>query len=314
MRRSGRPNTTASRVRRVAAALAALGSVALLAACTPPPAAPAAGSDGPSYVAIGDSWTAGPLVPDPVGNPIDCGQSSRNWPRLVAAQIGARRFRDVSCGGADTEDLTARQRGQLRIFGAAPPQLDALDDSTTLVTFQMGGNDVGMASRAIDCINLFPFELGPAPFGRPCSDDFVTEDFDRIANDIAETRPKIDDALAAIHQRSPHAQVLVVGYPNALPDTGDGCWPRLPILAPDVHYLRERFKDMNQMLRDAAVDAGAQYVDTYDPTIGHDACQPSGEAWINSLTLEPMALPFHPNEFSHRAVADIVAEAVNARS
>src|SRR5256886_13931736 len=54
---------------------------------------------GPSYVAEGDSYTAGPLIPDLTGSPAGCARSTHDYPSLVAAGVGAASFTDVSCQG-----------------------------------------------------------------------------------------------------------------------------------------------------------------------------------------------------------------------
>lgn len=63
------------------------------------------------YVALGDSYTAGPEIPDRTGTPAGCDRSDHNYPALVAARLGlaAADFRDVSCSGATIADLTAPQ-------------------------------------------------------------------------------------------------------------------------------------------------------------------------------------------------------------
>lgn len=304
-------------VTRGRARIGIVGTVALLAvvaaACgAAPPPLSAEGADvsvaAGRYVSMGDSWVSGPLITDFVGTPIDCGQSSRNWPRLVAAALAVERFRDVSCGGADTDDLWEPQEPTLGIFGDAPPQLDALTADTTLVTIGIGGNDAKFASTALKCVNLLPFPLGPPPFGQPCRDRLTEDGVDSVTEKIAEAREKVDEAFAEIRRRAPRARVLVIGYPTALPQAGPGCWPRVPILPVDVEYLRQRFEDMNAMLAAATARAGFEFVDTYTSSVGHDVCQPTGTAWVNGATLEPLALPMHPNEYSHQHTAGLVLE------
>lgn len=286
----------------LAAIVVSLGAVAV--ACSAAPAVPTGGNTAIRYVSLGDSWVSGPLIPDPVGSPLDCGRSSRNFPRLVASELGVGSFRDVSCGGADIDDLYESQEAT---FGSdVAPQLEALDESTTLVTLGIGGNDVKFASTALDCVNLLPFPLGPPPFGRPCSWELRADDGDVLGERIERTGPRLEEAIAEIRRRSPDATVLVIGYPTALPDTGPGCWPTVPILGADVRYLRERYRDMNAMVAAAAARSGATFVDTYSSSVGHDACRPTGVAWVNGATLDPVALPMHPNEFSHRATASAV--------
>ena len=289
--------------------------VAVLTGCLPSPPPPAAQvrETGPRYVSLGDSWISGPLVPDMVGTPIDCARSSQNAASLVAAQLGIERFVDVSCGGAKIEHLTEPQKPALRgLLGIAPPQLDALTKDTTLVTIGIGGNDVKFPNTAIACANLLPVPLGPPPFGQPCRDRLTAGGTDEVAERIAQTAPRLRRALREVRHRAPRAQILVIGYPTALPQDGPGCWPRVPLLAPDVEYLRARFEDMNEMMRAAARSAGATFVDTYSTSAGHDVCQPVGTAWVNGVTFDPPAAPMHPNALSYRHSAQLIVDAVRA--
>ena len=102
-----------------ASALAVL-LVGLLAASE---AQPAAG--GGVYIALGDSYTAAPLVPNQHGQPIDCGRSDHNYPSLVADQFQPETFIDVSCGSAETKHMTEPQTG-LPAGGTNPPQFLSL--------------------------------------------------------------------------------------------------------------------------------------------------------------------------------------------
>jgi len=42
------------------------------------------------------------------GDPIDCGRSDHNYPSLVNGAFGYSTFVDVSCGSAQTKDMTSR--------------------------------------------------------------------------------------------------------------------------------------------------------------------------------------------------------------
>src|SRR5690349_9991389 len=103
---------------------AALGVALLLSLFVTP--ARAATPDPLIYVALGDSYTSGPLVMphDTRWVPQDCGQSWRNYPHLVSLLIGADRFRDVSCGGANIDDFYESQEATLGSM--TPPQFNAL--------------------------------------------------------------------------------------------------------------------------------------------------------------------------------------------
>lgn len=306
-RRSFRPGR---RRRRTVAVLVALVGALLAAACTPAPSV-RAGAKGPArYVSLGDSWVAGPLITSPVGSPIDCGRSSENWPSLLAVELDVRQFVDVSCGGAKTDHLWEPQSTPLG--GVAAPQLDAVTRDTTLITIGIGGNDVGFASTAIKCVNLITIPLGPPPFGRPCVERLTRGGVDRMAREIAETRPKVEKAIRHLRRRAPQAQIFLVGYPVALPHDGVACFPHLPILQPDVTYLRDKFLEMNAMLAKAAERTGVHFVDTYTPSIGHDACKAAGDAWVNSVGMDPNGIPAHPNGIGHRGIAAVVADAIRS--
>src|ERR1700745_3378343 len=67
----------------------------------------AAGARAANYVALGDSYAAGPLIPNPV-LPLGCLKSDHNYPHLAAPGIGLT-LRDASCSGATTVDMTNPQ-------------------------------------------------------------------------------------------------------------------------------------------------------------------------------------------------------------
>ena len=94
-----------------------------------------------SYVALGDSYTAGPDIPTQDGTPAGCDRSSSNYPSLVAQSLGfpAAQVRDMSCSGATIADLTSSQSTS---DGVNPDQLSALSPSTTLVTLGITSADL----------------------------------------------------------------------------------------------------------------------------------------------------------------------------
>ena len=77
------------------------------------------------YVALGDSYTAAPLVPHT--DLMDgCLRSDRNYPQLVADELVNADLIDVSCGGAKTADLIVGQHLDKEVRA---PQFDALRKS-----------------------------------------------------------------------------------------------------------------------------------------------------------------------------------------
>jgi lysophospholipase L1-like esterase len=282
----------------LAAALVALAGL-VLALVSLPAAAGAAGTTG-GYVALGDSYAAGPGIPTQVD--AACERSDHDYPSLVAVTMGEASFDDVSCSGATTADLAGSQATSSGV--AEPPQLDALSPATTLVTLTIGGNDIGFAGVGATCALLSLTD----PIGAPCEAHYTAGGSDQLAAAIAATGPRVAAVLAAIRRRSPRARILVVGYPDLLPVSGPGCWPIVPLAVGDIPYLNGVEVALNGMVAGQAAAAGDTYVDTYTPSIGHDMCQFLGPKWVEGFLPTQPAAPLHPNENGMQAMAaDVVA-------
>lgn len=298
-------SSTARRaVRPHRARLSILSAVLALAAAVGVGLAPApAGAQTPGrYVALGDSFTAGPLIPNQSLAPLGCLRSDQDYPHEVQRALGFAQFADVSCSGADTDDMTSEHG----VFpGPNPPQFNALTPDTTVVTLGIGGNDIGFSSIIEDCVTL-------SPFGSPCRDRFTSGGVDQLAQRIAATAPDIAATIQGIHARAPGADVYVVGYPAIVPDSGYGCWPSMPIAWNDVAYLRSTHKALNAMLATQARANGATYVDVYTPSIGRDVCRSAGTRWVEPLVPGNPAAPVHPNARGMDGMAAAVTAAIRA--
>ena len=260
----------------------------------------AVGASAANWAGLGDSYAAGPLIPNQQLSPLGCLRSDHNFAHLAAAALG-RSLADASCSGAKTDDMTTPQDVTP---GQNPPQFNALTTDTQIVTLQIGGNDIGFTSILENCATA-------NPFAHPCRDKYVVNGHDTLADKIAATAPKVATVLQGIHARSPGARVFVVNYAAILPETGSGCWPQVPIAFADVPYLRSVEKKLNAMLAEQAAANGARIVDDYTASIGRDACKSSSTRWVEPLVPANAAAPFHPNA---RGEAGIAAEVVSAVS
>jgi lysophospholipase L1-like esterase len=268
--------------------------------------ATAAADEPLDYVALGDSYAAGPLIPLQNGTPPGCARSDHNYPALTAQALGTATFVDVSCSGARTGDLTSAQETEA---GTNPPQLDALSADTDLVTLSIGGNDIGFSEIVQECATRSPAE----PDGAACKDFYTAGGTDQLEARIDAAAPDVLAGLVGILARSPGADVLLVGYPTIMPDDGPGCFPTEPFSAGDTQYLRETEKRLDDMLAAQAATAGVGYVDTYTPTIGHDICTLPGTKWVEGVAPTAPAAPMHPNALGMEAMsAAVVAAAVVA--
>ena len=242
------------------------------------------------YVSLGDSYTSAPLVPLPTGNPIGCGRSTNNYPSDVARAITPSSFTDVSCGSATTVNMTQPQ--SVPFGGTNPPQYGALSAADTLVTVGIGGNDAGLIGVAETCAGTDITH----PFGSACKNHYAGSGSDPNVAAIDATGPKVAAVLQGIHQRSPHARVLIVGYPDGLPVNGSSCWPLVPLSSGDITYFNSLEQRLNSVIASAAAGNGATFVDTWTSSIGHDACKASGTAWVNGIIPNSVAYPLHPNQ------------------
>lgn len=258
------------------------------------------------YVALGDSYVAGPGIPRQSGLPAGCARSDNDYPSIVRASLHPERFHDVSCSGATTANLTGAQPVP---GGSNPAQTGALTASTDLVTVGIGGNDIGFGQIIITCGKL----SSSRPLGAACRDHYRQSGADGLTARIDATAAKIDAVLAVIREKSPHARVLLVGYPVILPDSGPGCYPVVPFSPGDVAWLRETEKGLNAMLAERAEHGGVEFVDTYGPSIGHDVCQVPGRKWVEGLLPTSPAAPAHPNALGMRNSANAVVNAVQSR-
>jgi lysophospholipase L1-like esterase len=295
-------------MRRVTAVLAAvsLASIGVVSATTPalakstPPKAAAASIKTSPYVALGDSYSsAAGVYPQVVGSPVACSRSQLNYAHDIAAQTHPASFTDVTCSGATTGDFyTSQTAGE-------PPQLDAVNKSTRLVTMTIGGNDENVfVDSFFGCIAVDAGQV----YGDPCETTYGNT----FVNEIeTQTYANLVHALSAVRARAPRATVVILGYPRILPNTGEvSCYPEIPISMGDVPWLVNQELVLNSVVRRAAAVTGARYVDTYTPSTGHDACQPVGTRWLEPVVAPINAFPVHPNSVGEAQMAQETLAAI----
>ncbi len=242
------------------------------------------------YVALGDSFTAAPFVP--ISEVTDgCFRSSNNYPRLLATALHVEDLKDRSCSGASTAELTRSQPTRNGL--SVPPQLDALSDRTDLVTVGIGANNDHLYARIATVCRRST---------RVCR---LHDRRHELRVIVDQVRPALVVALERIQHRAPEARVLLVGYPKLLPSRG-GC-ARLPRMRGQD---RATFRDINLRLhhamRDAARDAGVEYVDFYAVSAGHDIC--SRHPWVQGRVGNREGAGMHPLAAGQAALARTIEQ------
>jgi lysophospholipase L1-like esterase len=254
-----------------------------------------------TYVALGDSFTAAPYVPS-TSLADGCFRSDGNYPRLVAAELGAE-LRDVSCSGADTSDLTGKQSvagGR----GTVPAQLDAVTADTDVVTVSIGGNDEDLFGTLISRCTAVARQPGS-----PCTDE-LTAEYGDVRAVMAGIRDRVAAVLDEVRAAAPDAQVVLVGYPRMV--AADRSCAAMPLAEDDRPWLAGVEEQLNEALRQAARRAGADFADMHRASVGHEIC--SEAPWVNGRrTDQARALAFHPFAEGQEAVADVLLELLGGR-
>jgi len=250
------------------------------------------------YVALGDSYAAGPIIPVPI-KPWGCLKSSNNYAHMLASTYSLT-LRDATCSGAETDDMWAPQG--VDPDGPNPAQFDSLSADVALVTLQIGGNDIGFGGIAETCAR--------AAFAQQsCESQYVHGTDDELRDRIADTGPKVAAVIQEIHTRAPSAKVLVLGYPGIFEFGPTASCPAMLLGESDSMYLRGIQEALNGMIADAAAANGATYVDVYNPSAGKTACDLPVLRWIEPIVPVNAAAPIHPNINGMAGMAGLVATA-----
>ncbi|MFC6092719.1 SGNH/GDSL hydrolase family protein [Saccharothrix lopnurensis] len=246
--------------------LLALIATAVIAA--PAQAAPLAGK----YVALGDSYTTAPGTRT-YDNPNDaCRRGPLTYPRLWAAAHPSVAFVEAACSGATTTTM-------------ATDQLPLVTADTTLITIQVGGNDVGFVDVLTNCVLTID--------DRDCING--VELAKQAAN--AYLSPGLAQLYAAVRAKAPSARVIVVGYPRLY--TIRGSCGIFGLSDTERTALNSASDTLATIMAQRAAEAGFTFLDArpvFDP---HSLCS-SGTKWVTSLEWDKINESYHPNAAGHR--------------
>lgn len=249
------------------------------------------------YVALGSSMAAGPGIgPSADGAPFRAGRSARNYAHLVAERLGLD-LTDVTYSGATTANiLDEPQHG-------APPQIEALDGTETLVTVTIGGNDVGYVPM-LTAAGLPRFVRVLPP---------LRDLFDRTARDraLVQVGESLRRVGRIVRERAPRARVLFVDYLTLLPPPGTSAAPLKDV---DAALGRRIADTLERLTGAAAADTGCEWIRAAEASRTHHAWAPQPWTTRPGLPWPGRPAPLHPNAAGMRAVADLIVEHVEAQS
>lgn len=231
------------------------------------------------YVSLGSSYAAGPGVGLPDSESGKCARSLSNYAHQVASHRHLDLV-DVSCSGATTDNIL--YHGQ---YGF-PPQIEALDMNTQLVSVLVGGNDINYIGNLL---GLSCLSTG----GTNCH----VEPSDEVQKRLDKLPSKLDQVIAEIRRRSPSAKIILLGYLPAIPIQKNGSCAQLPISNNDIDSMRNIAIDLAQVIGAAAKRNNTGIVRSSLIGTQHDVC--SSEPFVTGYNPEKninwqFSVQYHP--------------------
>jgi lysophospholipase L1-like esterase len=280
-----------------------------------------------NYVVAGDSMSSGeaaPIIPlgvvdgRPVGHPFaeevdympgtfnKCDRAKTAWPLDLAAKHSFNVQANVACAGATIDSfLHTGQWGE-------PAQLDAIRGDTNLVSFTLGGNDIG-----------FP-DIVACDMAKECVDDDRNAVLNTAKSKLKSLQGELKKVIDAVRTRAPRAKIVVVGYadefaaPGAL---GPGC---LGLVSDDERATANKIKmSLNTASSGAVADAQATGIDVMyvdpsgplDPIPGYENTQPVFDAcsigpahMMTGIQPDRPASSFHLNWLGNQAYTQYIGK------
>lgn len=238
------------------------------------------------YVSLGDSFVAAGSFANSTTQ--GCMQAPDDVGRLVAKKLRGVSFGDWACGGAATSDITG---------GATMgPQVPGLGPSTKYVSVSIGGNDEDLfADLLANC--LFSANCTPAV------ERSAMAKTDRLAANL-------DTAYAAIREKAPNAEVVVLGYLRLAPDDVTGCFAGVHPGPHGAAVANRVQKKLNAEVKAASERAGFTYLQPTDAA-SRTMCGPDGQRYVSLTGIGPgdAGIPVHPTLAGRRYSAGLIADA-----
>lgn len=241
---------------------------------------------GTSYVALGDSYSAGQGSQsspyDYIPSSGNCARFTTAYPNVWAATSSLPiSLTSVACSGATVATVAASQ-------------LSALSPATSLVTLTVGGNDAGFVPVVVACAHHTDCQTA----------------IHRSGDFIEHALPAELTALySGIRTFAPNAHIVVMGYPNLF---GAGPCPQVdPYLSVSVRAQLDGLSNkLHRAISSAAKVSGVSYIDMRQRFAAHGVC--STDPWINGIGADQLSL-LHPNTAGQQAYADALARAVSPK-
>lgn len=237
-----------------------------------------------------------------------CHISTRSYPMRIAEAMQLTRgsdMRSIACSGAVTGDVLSSDlksagyvnssylgQGTQHLVNGAPrlaglsntaqlqvdarsnyipgrvQQIELMKKAQPLyATIMMGGNDLGFGDVLTSCAT------NTYPTGDETCDYAHGEGFAGQAQRIHDFYPKLLDFYKDLKEVSPRTTIYVIGYPQFMDASGESCPEMLDLYTKtERQAIHSLISYANGVIHNAALDAGAKYIDVSDALTGKQLC------------------------------------------
>ncbi len=288
-------------------------------------------------VLVGDSYSAGNGAAHYYG-PDGCYRSHANWAEKYMSWLNQSGYKtkpltNVACSGATTTQFFQKNRrpgdegsyqGVCLVTPQSAdeyiddkcqawlkPQMEALQTSTDLVLFTFGGNNVHFADIVNRC--FVPAERDASS----CQKEVTTARKIMEDTSAAGLKKQLMDVLDKIHQKSPFAKVVLMGYPHLVGNINYkvGSYAAGNAIR-DLNTLGTAtqlaaVQEINNKYR--AEGAFVTYIPTagafagHEPDPGYSANPATWLLEVGTRTISPLTY-YHPNPAGQTAYFDLLSK------
>lgn len=298
------------------------------------------------YLALGDSYSSGEgdfsifgnydrYVPftDEIGPPKEnCHVSKTSYPFLLrdAYGISVDKMQSVACSGAKTTDIVANKAdylGQnnrledvdnietyrseaLRDFiPGRVPQIDFVKKyQPKVITVGIGGNDSDFAPTLSKCVSR-PLDECDEASG-------LNGHRERVGKLIMNNFSKLRHLYYQLHLASPDSKIYAVGYPQFIADSAAPCLLNGAFVSKsERQFINEAVKQMNTVIKNAAMTSGVTYIDIEDSLDGGKLCEGissdyvtgvRNQFYLSGFSENLRTFLYHPNSEGHQKIAESI--------
>jgi lysophospholipase L1-like esterase len=179
--------------------------------------------------------------------------------------------------------------------GPNAPQIEAVTPDTSLVTFTVGGNDIGYIATAFAC----------GTRGADC-----TVNPAQLASALSTLEISLTTVVSAIRSRAPEARIVLVTYPRLVPPS---TCPALGYTTQGAQVVGSMGQDLEQVFVEVAKSTHVLLADPYVLGGTHGPCAPTSERWVAGHTVT-VGFPYHPTILGHQEMANLTEQALESGS